>query len=115
MMKFFIKDNRIRFFNLALFMVLLSLSITLVKKNSDNFTIDVQSHQITILVLVQIIMASTWVIILSSETIDLLAQWIKPITVNNYFTHTHTFSVKSNIEVVCNQLNFQHHQMVMRC
>jgi len=114
MNNYFIKDNRIRFFNLALVMVLLSLLVAFLSKIQYQLVLIVSHQEVFLMAMTQIIIVSTWVYMGINEAFRFIRQILFPIP---SFQAGYKFTTKEHqpvrIELLF-YLNQQRH-MVMRC
>lgn len=115
MSNYFFKDNRIRFFNLALFMVLLSLTFAWISKIDQEMTHTISQLDTLLLSLTHITMFSTWVYMSIRETMDYLKKRLSLC----YIEHPILDLPKKIQDPLSKKIMFifndQHQHMVMRC
>ncbi len=111
---YFIKDNRIRFFNLALVVVLLSLIAALFSKIQDQLAFIIRHQEVFLVAMTQVVIVITWVYMGVNETIRFIGIILFPISIvqSDYQV---TVSIHKPILTESLYISQQHRYMVMRC
>jgi hypothetical protein len=115
MSHYFIKDNRIRFFNLALVMVLLSLLVSLLSKIQYQLEWIISHQEAFMMAMTQISILLTWIYMGVNEMNRFIRQILIPFPLFHIESQCNVPLDQSILIKVLHHFNQQHQHMVMRC